>query len=608
VGILEHIHGSEDLRSCTFAQLEELCAELRQELIRTVSRTGGHLASNLGAVELTVALHNVYDPFKDRIIFDVGHQSYVHKMLTGRLEAMSSLRQQGGISGFPKPEESAADAFTAGHASESVSVALGMARARTLSGGDYDVVAVLGDGALTGGLAYEGLNNAGQSREPLVIILNDNGIAISHTVGGMAKYLTRQRVKPAYYRLKRLYRRILFKTKPGRAVFNWTQSVKNRLKAAIFSCTMFEEMGFRYMGPVDGHNVRQLSYMLSVARSYHEPVLLHVVTKKGKGYPDAEEHPERYHGVAPFDPERGVPSMSHSGFSDVFGETVTELASQDKSICVITAAMEDGTGLQRFHECFPDRFFDEGIAEGHAVSMAAGMAKQGMKPVFAVYSTFLQRAYDMLLQDVALLRLPVLLAVDRAGLVGADGETHNGAYDVGFLRQIPGMTVWAPASYRELREMLAKALSSGGPAAVRYPRGSEGRYSEGGTETVRTVRHGRDLAIVTYGSLINEALDAADRLEERGISARVIKLGVISPLDKKALDSLLYDSGPVLVAEECAAAGSIGEEIAATFRGMKLGRRNLGDGIVRQGTVAEQRARCGIDAEGIFRAALKLLK
>ncbi len=607
MSLLEHISGTADIRQCSFPQLEELCSELRQELIRTVSVTGGHLASNLGIVELTVALHNVYDPMKDRIVFDVGHQSYIHKMLTGRLGQFSTLRQENGLSGFPKPEESPADAFIAGHASNSVSVALGMARARTLTGGDYDVVAILGDGALSGGLAFEGLNNAGQSREPMVIILNDNGIAINHTVGGMAKYLTRQRVKPAYYRLKRAYRKLLLKTRPGTKIFEVTQHWKNKLKAAIFHCTAFEEMGFRYMGPVDGHNVRQLSYMLNVARSYREPVLLHVVTQKGKGYPDAEQHPELYHSVGPFDPSKGASRSLKPCFSTVFGEELTRLAAQDERICVITAAMEDGTGLGQFHQSFPDRFFDEGIAEGHAVSMAAGMAKQGLKPVFAVYSTFLQRSYDMLQHDVALLRLPVLLAVDRAGLVGADGETHNGVFDVGYLRQVPGMQIWCPASYGELRDMLAEALKYDGPSAVRYPRGAEGDYREGGIDPVRELCEGSDLTIISYGTLINEVLLASKMLEENGIRAKVIKLGRIAPLDLKALDSLTYDTGGILVVEECAAVGSVGEALALRNPLRPLRVLNLGDGIVRQGTVAQQRRKAGIDAEAILRAAKRML-
>ncbi len=606
MSLLEHIGGTADIRQCSFSQLDELCAELRRELIERVSVTGGHLASNLGIVELTVALHNVYDPMKDRIVFDVGHQSYVHKMLTGRLERFSTLRREDGLSGFPKPEESPADAFIAGHASNSVSVALGMARARTLTGGDYDVVAILGDGALTGGLAYEGLNNAGQSREPMVIVLNDNGIAINHTVGGMAKYLTRQRVKPAYYRLKRAYRKMLLKTRPGTKIFEVTQRWKNKLKAAIFSCTAFEEMGFRYMGPVDGHNVRQLSYMLNVARSYREPVLLHVVTVKGKGYPAAEANPELYHSVGPFDPEKGVVRAAKTCFSSVFGEEITNLAEKDERICVITAAMEEGTGLQGFHRRFPERFFDEGIAEGHAAAMAAGMAKQGLKPVFAVYSTFLQRSYDMLLHDVALLRLSVLLAVDRAGLVGADGETHNGVFDVGFLRQVPGMQIWCPASYRELRDMLAEALRLDGPSAVRYPRGPEGAYAEGGADPVRVLRKGDDLAIVVYGTLVNEALRASELLENEGIRAGVVKLGRISPLDLEALDGVTGAAGGLLVVEECAAAGSVGEALSLREQAKPVRALNLGDGIVRQGTQEQQRSRMGIDASGIIRAAREM--
>ena len=606
MSLLEHIGSAADIRQCSFPQLEELCCELRQELIDRVSVTGGHLASNLGIVELTVALHNVYDPMKDRIVFDVGHQSYVHKMLTGRLERFSTLRQEDGLSGFPKPEESNADAFIAGHASNSVSVALGMARARTLNGEDYDVVAVMGDGALTGGLAFEGLNNAGQSREPLVIVLNDNGIAINHTVGGMAKYLTRQRVKPAYDRLKRAYRKVLLKTKAGTRVFEVTQRWKNKLKAAIFSCTAFEEMGFRYLGPVDGHNVRQLSYMLNVARSYREPVLLHVVTQKGKGYEDAEKHPERYHSVGPFDPKKGAEALRKPCFSSVFGEELTRLAEKDGRICAITAAMEEGTGLQFFREKLPKRFFDEGIAEGHAAAMAAGMAKQGLKPVFAVYSTFLQRSYDMLQHDVALLQLPVLLAVDRCGLVGPDGETHNGVFDVGFLRQVPGMQIWCPASYQELRDMLAEALRYDGPSAVRYPKGTESAYREGGADPVRVLRKGSDLTIISYGTLINETLQAAEALENEGVCAQVVKLGRIAPLDLKALDALTSDTGGVLVVEECAAPGSVGEALAMHMKTRPYETLNLGNGIIRQGTVAQQRHRAGIDAQGILRSARRM--
>jgi len=608
LSVLENIHGTADIRACSFAELDTLCAELREELIQTVSVTGGHLASNLGMVELTVALHNIYDPMKDRIVFDVGHQCYVHKILTGRLDLFHTLRRSGGISGFPKPTESEADAFIAGHASNSISAALGMARARTILGADYDVVAVLGDGALSGGLAYEGLNNAGQSREPMVIILNDNGIAISHTMGGVAKYLRRLRLRPGYYRMKRAYKRTLMKLPGGGNVYQATRHWKNKLKAAILSCTMFEEMGLRYMGPVDGHNVRQLSYMLREARNYREPVLLHVVTKKGKGYPDAEQRPALYHGVGPFDPKVGiVENGEKTCFSTVFGEQLCQLAAEDPRICAITAAMEDGTGLKNFHRLFPDRFFDEGIAEGHCVTMAAGMAKQGLRPVFAVYSTFLQRSYDMLLHDVSLLELPVVLAVDRAGPVGADGETHNGVFDVGYLCQIPGMQVWSPASYQELRDVLTLALQSDGPVALRYPRGGEGEYRKGGTQTASALKNGHDLTIVSYGIMINEVMSAARSLAEDGYSIGVIKLNRIAPLDIKLLDILTYGTDRLLVVEDCMEAGCVGQALAARQK-LPVKMLNLGSTFLRQGTVSQQRRWGGIDAEAITAAAKDWLR
>ena len=585
-------------------ELDQLCLEIREHLISVVSKTGGHLASNLGIVELSVALFNVYDPFCDRILYDVGHQCYVHKLLSGRLASFSDLRKDGGISGFPKPEESDADAFVAGHASSAVSTALGMARARTLSGKDYQVVAVLGDGALTGGLAYEGLNSIGQSKEPIVVILNDNGVAINNTVGGVAKYLNRERLKPGYYRIKKAYRKTLMRLPGGKSVFKFTQGVKNRLKSAIFHCSMFEDMGLRYMGPIDGHNVKQLSYMLKLAQEYHEPVLLHVVTKKGKGYGPAEENPNLYHGVGPFDPKIGITAQRKASFSSVFGETLCRLAESDPRICAVTAAMEDGTGLQAFHQRFPDRFFDEGIAEEHCAAMCGGLAKQGMRPVFAVYSTFLQRSYDMLLQDVAMQGLPAVLAVDRAGLVGSDGETHNGVFDVGILRQIPGMSVWCPSSFAELREMLKSALQTDGPSAVRYPKGSEGAYRDCHMEPIARLRSGDDLTLIGYGTMINELLAAADLMEDRGIRAQVLKLSRIEAPDLQTLRTFLPEGGRIIVAEECVETGSVGEYLAARLPGYTVIPVNLGrNGFVRQGSIQQQKERCGIDAAGIVKKA-----
>lgn len=601
---IDRIHSSDDIRNMSLPELDTLCRELRETILETVSKTGGHLASNLGAVELTVAIHNVFDPEKDRIVFDVGHQCYVHKLLTGRSGDFHTLRQEGGLSGFPKPSESDSDAFVAGHASSAVSTALGMARARTLLGEDYSVVAVLGDGSLTGGLAYEGLNSVGQSKEPIIVILNDNGVAISNTVGGLSKYLSRQRMKPIYYRIKKHYRKLMKILPGGRYIYAFTHSIKLKLKSAILQCSVFEDMGLRYIGPVDGHDVKQLSYMLKIAREYNEPVLLHAVTQKGKGYGPAEETPNLYHGVSPFDLEKGVSREEKECFSNVFGEELCRLAAEDRRICAITAAMEDGTGLQKFHERFPERFFDEGIAEEHCVSMAGGMAKQGLRPVFAVYSTFLQRSFDMLMQDVAMLSLPVVLAVDRAGLVGADGETHNGIFDLAMLRQVPGMKIYSPSSYAELRCMLGEALKQEGPTAVRYPRGAEGAYCGCRPEPLCELRKGGDVTLVSYGILINEVLAAAELLAAKGKEAQVIKLGRLDEVDTEKLRSLA-GGNRIMVIEDSAPEGSVGEYIRSRLDGT-VRMLNTGQRFIRQGTVRQQWKLCGLDAETLAEKAAAL--
>ena len=434
--ILESIKNNEDLRAVPGEKIPALCGEIRRFLVDKVSQTGGHLASNLGAVELTVALHRVYDPEKDRILFDVGHQAYVHKILTGRMERFDTLRQMDGLAGFPKPSESPADPFVAGHASDAVSLAMGMARARTLMGEDYDVVAVVGDGAMTGGLCFEGLSDAGGSDEPLVIILNDNGMSINESVGGISSMLRRARMKPGYIHFKQLYRRVM-KRVPW--LYSVTHKLKESIKSRLLPPGVFDDLGFYYIGPVDGHDEAKLEKMLLWARELREPVLIHVVTVKGKGYAPAEELPQLYHGVEPFDPAVGVVTTAADDFSACFGRAAVRLAEQDERVCAVTAAMESGTGLDTFAARFPDRFFELGIAEEHAAAMCGGMAKQGMKPIFAVYSTFLQRSYDMLLEDVGLLGLHVVFAVDRAGLVGKDGATHQGTFDVAFLSSVPGM-------------------------------------------------------------------------------------------------------------------------------------------------------------------------
>ena len=598
-----------ELRAMDMTQLKALCARLRAFLVENVSQTGGHLASNLGVVELTVAIHRVFDTARDRLVFDVGHQSYVHKLLTGRAERFPSLRQLDGLAGFPKPSESVHDAFIAGHASNSVSVALGMARARTLMGEDYNVLALMGDGALSGGLAYEGLNDAGNSGEPLIVILNDNGMSIRPNVGAMAMHLSNIRTKPSYYRLKKAWRAATETTGLGRSLYHGVHRVKEGLKKRLISSNMFNEMGFEYFGPVDGHDVEKLIWQLQQARDLKKPVILHVITTKGKGYAPAERNPDLFHGIGPFDPATGVPKSAGSpDFSGAFGEKLVELARRDSRICAITAAMQNGTGLDRFAELFPERFGDAGIAEGHAAAMAAGLAKQGMLPVVAIYSTFLQRSFDMLIHDVALLGLHVVFAVDRSGLVGADGETHHGVFDVGYLRLVPGMRVLCPSNRAELGQMLEQALfEMTGPVAIRYPRGGDGRWTELSRGPV--IRPGRDLSLIGYGTTVNSLLDAADLLSRRGIEAQVLKLPELRPRDDGWKD-LARQTGCYLVAEECLSHCGIYDELAAdpALRDLPSKGMDLGSGFVQHGTVPQLLKRAGLDPEGIAKAAMELLE
>ena len=609
--ILDRIHSPEDLRALDGSELPLLCDELRGFLVTQVSHTGGHLASNLGVVELTVAIHRVFDTARDRLVFDVGHQCYVHKILTGRADRFPTLRQLGGISGFPKPCESAHDAFIAGHASNSVSVALGMARARTMLHEDYSVLALIGDGALTGGLAYEGLNNAGASGEPLIVILNDNGMSIDRNVGAMSEHLSRLRTKPEYFAFKKAYHNALSGSAAGRALYRFNHSLKTGLKKAMLpNATMFEDMGFAYLGPVDGHDLAQLTTTLEWAREMKRPVLVHVRTQKGHGYAPAEREPWKFHGVGPFDAATGAVPPAKESFSSVFGAALTELAEEDPRVCAITAAMEDGTGLTPFAGRFPDRFFDVGIAEGHAAAMAAGLAKQGALPVFAVYSSFLQRAYDQLLHDVALSGLHVVFAVDRAGLVGADGATHHGVMDTVFLSGIPNMTVLCPASFAELRAMLRRALfEMTGPVAIRYPRGGEGAFTaDTSAGDFAELRTGKDITLCAYGTLINNVLGAAELLHEDGIEARVVKLNRISPFRGGELSRIFGTTKRLLVAEECSGVGCIGQRIAAILaeeghEPQRLMLCNLGRRFIEQGSVGELYRQCGLDAESLARTA-----
>ena len=610
LNILERINSRDDLLKLNDEERARLSEEIREFLVDNVSKTGGHLAGNLGTVELSIAIETVYNTMEDRLVFDVGHQSYVHKILTGRREAFDGLRQYGGIAGFPKPSESDADAFVAGHASSSVSIALGMARARTLQKQNYDVVALIGDGACTGGMAYEGLNDAAVSGEPMVVILNDNEMSIGKNVGGISRYLSRLRSSGNYLDAKKLYRQIIKKLPGGKALYHASSSLKNRIKQFLLKTSIFENMGFTYLGPADGHDLPGLIALLTTAKELREPVLVHVVTKKGCGYRFAEEDPAKFHGIGKFDPATGkklAPKVKT--FSDAFGETMQELARENEKVCAITAAMPGGTGLLKFQQQFPERTFDVGIAEEHAVSMAGGLAKQGMTPVVALYSTFLQRGYDQIMQDIALLQLHVVLAIDRAGLVGDDGPTHHGVFDVGFLRQVPGMKILAPVSLAEQQDMLRWAVEQyRGPVAIRYPRGTEGNYTasdwnglEGGL--VKCHRIGKDVTILTYGNLLDNALEAAELLAQSGVEATVLRILTVSDLAAEEILAKMSENKVLILAEEVCGGSGIRESLAWEIHqkdpGCRIDGIDLGRGFVPHGSLKQLHRHCGLDAESI---------
>ena len=616
MSFLDRINSHDDLVLLDDNQRRELCNEVRRFLVENVAKTGGHLASNLGVVELSVALETVFDTRTDRLVFDVGHQSYVHKLLTGRQEYFENLRQFGGMAGFPKPGESETDAFVAGHASSSVSIALGMARARTLMNEDYRVIALIGDGATTGGLAYEGLNDAGDSGEPMIVILNDNKMSIDHNVGGMSRQLARLRTAKGYFRLKNWFTRFTDRLPGGKVVFCIARKAKNVLKRSLLRPTIFEGMGFEYLGPVDGHDLPSLIYLLQLARDMKCPVLIHVISRKGKGYLPAEENPAKFHGIGKFDPATGLTgAASKVSFSDAFGETLVDLAKENDRICAITAAMPGGTGLLSFKEQYPRRTFDVGIAEEHAVSMAGGLAKQGMVPVAAIYSTFLQRSYDMIFQDVAMLGLHVVFAVDRAGLVGEDGETHHGVFDVGFLRQVPGMTVLCPVCTGELKDMLTWAVNDcSGPVAVRYPRGGncgiEASFWDG-ERFVACHHKGDALTIVTYGTVTNNVTAVADLLSRQGIEVTVLRLLKVDPLPTDELIAHMTDNRKVIVVEETCTGSGIREDLAWELRKKipecRVYGMDLGGGFVTHGSLDALYHHCGLDAGSIAAYAKEVL-
>ncbi|NLK87414.1 MAG: 1-deoxy-D-xylulose-5-phosphate synthase [Clostridiaceae bacterium] len=617
--LLDNIGSPEDIRKLTLAELRTLADEIRSFLIERVSVTGGHLASNLGVVELTLALHSVFNTPRDKIVWDVGHQSYVHKILTGRKDRFGTLRQFNGLSGFPKGSESEYDSFDTGHSSTSISAALGYAKARDLLHEDYAVAAVIGDGALTGGMAFEALNDAGRSPNNMIIILNDNGMSISKNVGGFSRYLSKLRTQPIYYKAKEDFDVFLHKLPGiGKKAAKALKRAKGTIKYIVMPGMLFEEIGLKYLGPIDGHDIGELTKVLSNAKGMKGPVLIHVLTQKGKGYQFAESKPQRFHGISPFSIETGeVKNNNGPGYSDIFGKKMMELASVEPKLVAITAAMPLGTGLEKFSKMFPQRFFDVGIAEQHAVTFAAGLAKTGIVPVVAVYSTFLQRSYDQIIHDVALQNLHVIFAIDRAGLIGDDGETHQGLYDLSYLSHIPNMTILAPADYEELNRMLEYCvLQHRGPVAVRYPRGTGKEMltqpaAVGYGKGVRLTT-GSDITIVAVGKMVETALEAAELLNKKDIRAEVINARFIKPLDSKLILESASKTRAVAVIEDNCIKGGFGSSVLELLNenGLLIRTKLFGfpDTMVPHGERDILYKRYGLDAASMVREIMRLLK
>ena len=614
---LDKIRKENDIKYLSEAELKELPGEIRRFLIESISKTGGHLASNLGVVELTMALHLTFNLPEDKIVWDVGHQSYTHKILTGRKEGFEQLRQFGGMSGFPKTCESDCDCFNTGHSSTSISAALGMAQARDLMGEDYSVIAVIGDGALTGGMAYEALNNASELNSNFIIVLNDNNMSISENVGGMNRYLAEFRTTDIYRDLKSNVMNSLnhipvYGEKMVKKIRNTKSSIKQLLVPGMF----FEEMGIIYLGPVDGSNINELRKTFEEAKRVDGPVLVHVITKKGSGYLPAERHPARFHGAEPFEIETGIPKnkRTEANYTDVFSTVMKKLGERDDKIVAITAAMRDGTGLKRFANIYPERFFDVGIAEEHAVTFAAGMAKAGLKPVFAVYSSFLQRAYDQILHDVCIQNLPVIFAVDRAGLVGSDGETHQGIFDISYLSSIPNMTVMAPKNKWELSDMMKFAVEFERPVAIRYPRGLGYAGLKEYREPIELgkselLSEGSNVAIMALGSMIPVAEDVVTILKERGIDATLINARFAMPFDKDMINKLTDKHSLLVTMEENVLSGGFGEHVSAYVKAESIDidvmTVAIPDAYVEHGSVSELKKLLGIDADTVAKRILE---
>lgn len=619
---LDQINSPAEVKKLSVSQLEELAREIRQRIIEVTASHGGHLAPNLGAVELTIALHKVFNSPRDKLIWDVGHQCYAHKLLTGRREQFPTIRQAGGLSGFTRRSESDCDPYGAGHGSTSISAALGFATARDLRDGDEHVVAIIGDGALSGGLALAALNQAGQAGRDLLVILNDNEMSISRNVGALSAYLAslRTAVEPHVRRAREDAARLLHGLPMGEALLEAMDRLRDGVKHLVIPGMLFEELGFTYLGPIDGHNLPQLLEMLVNARRLPGPLLLHVLTQKGKGYRPAERDPRRFHGTSPFEISNGETTASSGpSFSQVFGQALCELAEEDERIVAISAAMLDGTGLAEFKQKFPDRCFDVGMAEEHAVTYAAGLAAAGLRPVVAIYSTFLQRAYDPIVHDVSLQKLPVVLALDRAGLVGDDGPTHHGVFDLSYLRHIPGLTVMAPASAEELRRMLAAALALGTPVAIRYPRGAAPQEGESVpleplvVGKSRVLREGGDCALLAVGTMVPVAQEAAEQLAANNIECMVVDARFVKPLDEELMSRLAEESGHLITVEENVLPGGYGSAVAEYLadqglRNCTLTRLGLPDQFVEHGERRALLAQWGLDAEGIRQAVERVVK
>ena len=621
--LLDKINSPADVKKLSDEQLKQLAAEIRQLLIKVISHTGGHLAPNLGVVELTLALHKVFTTPQDKLVFDVGHQAYIHKIITGRREQFPTLRQYGGLSGFPKRCESEHDAFGTGHSSTSISAALGMAAARDLQGEDYNVVAIIGDGSMTGGMAFEALNNAGTLHKKMVVVLNDNEMSISKNVGAMSDYLYHLRTGETYNKIKNDIEGWLKNMEFGTDVLKAIRRLKGSVKYLMVPTSIFEELGFTYLGPVDGHDIHGLIEVLQAAKKIDGPVMVHVLTKKGKGYKPAEESPNKFHGTGPFEIATGKKITNPAApisYTEVFGKTITELADSDKKIVGLTAAMPDGTGLNIFAQAHPDRFFDVGIAEQHAVTAAAGMAAAGMKPVTAIYSTFMQRAYDSILHDICMQKLHVTMCLDRAGLVGDDGYTHHGVFDYAYLRSIPNMTIMAPKDENELRHMLKTALSFNGPISVRYPRGSG--VGVGITEPMQelpigkaeVLREGKELCFWAIGSMVQSAVQAADKLKEQGIDAGVVNMRFAKPLDKDLLIEHAKRYGKIVTLEEGVLAGGVGSEVleilddAGLLQQCAVLRLGIPDEFVTHGDKKLLFRDLGLDTDAIVQKAAEFVK